>query len=607
MFCWKCGKPLKGKFCVFCGANVEDDFVNNLSVEDEPTDGFVANEKLDIAVGKVVSDEEFGIREQRYTREQSPLREYRQTREQNPMREESYRRPSEDQRRPRPMEAKPGQKDIGKKRLKPLFILIPLLIIALAVAGWAFMGMQSTRAFNDAMEKGNRYLLAMDLEQAEAHFLRAVEISPREVEPYLLLADVYMLQDEVEQAIDILEQGMEAVSESDREILEDKLEDVIQGVPSEIVEIEEIEEVGEVEYEEEEPLSEFYKALIAFHEFLTSPQTMEFEFGTFWEGEVEISWDVNTLRYARLVDFDGDGIPELLILPPPDEVGFGMHFGILKYQQEQVEMFFSSFLWGDAGSGVRYEVASTTNGKNYLVRTDIDGSFTGVETRHYFTLIDSEFVPVLTTRVVFERHETGAPFGNPSSFYVNAVAVNETEFNNASYEYLGIVDYASVAFPWDSPNEIQPLLRYIEDRLSAVGIVLEQEATEPTITDAEARHQRIMSGDFSDFAGTFTNGHGEQIILHADGRVQTTRELGGEWTGNIIYVREGSTTGIYELYTELDSGFSWGRIHEVGVPIYLDERGEGHDINTVERSFDRIMIRTYHLGFTFVEMLFFKE
>ena len=262
MFCWKCGKPLKGKFCVFCGANAEEEIINEVPVAEESTDEFVIDD-VDIAVGKMVSDEEYSIREQRYTREQGLPRKHKQARERNPIREEGHRRPHEGQRRPRP-EPRAGQENAKEKGLKPLFILVPLLILALIVAGWAFMGMQSTRAFNDTMEQGNRYLLAMDLEQAEAHFLRAVEISPREVEPYLLLADVYVLQDEIELAIDILEQGMEAVSEEDREVLEDKLDEVIQGVQPEIVEeVDEAEEVGEVELVPHTPSVAYFNRILS--------------------------------------------------------------------------------------------------------------------------------------------------------------------------------------------------------------------------------------------------------------------------------------------------------------------------------------------------------
>ena len=315
---------------MFCGANVEEEIINEVPVAEESVNEFATNDELDIAVGKMVSDEEFGVREQRYTREHNPPREYRQTREQSPpreyrqtieqrpIREESYGRPYDDQRIPRPIETRAGKEDVKKKGLKPLFILVPLLILALVVAGWAFMGMQSTRAFNDAMEQGNRYLLAMDLEQAEAHFLRAVEISPREVEPYLLLADVYMLQDEVEQAIDILEQGMDVVSESDRELLEDKLEDVIQGVQPEIVqEVEESEEVEEAELVPHTPSVPYFNRILSEYQWAERGNFV-CDFSQPWFRNDLLRFDDSYLYYA-FIDMTGSGTPKLFIA----EIGNG--------------------------------------------------------------------------------------------------------------------------------------------------------------------------------------------------------------------------------------------------------------------------------------------
>ena len=116
-----------------------------------------------------------------------------------------------------------------KKNKKPLIIILgALLLVTIAVTGWLFMGFQNTRAFNDAMDQAHRYLLEENLEQAEAHFLRAIDINPREVEPYLRLADIYMEWDEPDRAIEILEQGREAVSEEDRLAIDDALAEILE-------------------------------------------------------------------------------------------------------------------------------------------------------------------------------------------------------------------------------------------------------------------------------------------------------------------------------------------------------------------------------------------
>ena len=114
-----------------------------------------------------------------------------------------------------------------KKNKKPLMIIMGiLLLVVIAVAGWLFTGFQNTRAFNDSMDQAHRYLLAENLDQAEAYFLRAIEINPREPEPYLRLADIYIEWDEPERAIEILEQGRQAVPEAQRPAFDIAISDI---------------------------------------------------------------------------------------------------------------------------------------------------------------------------------------------------------------------------------------------------------------------------------------------------------------------------------------------------------------------------------------------
>ena len=130
-----------------------------------------------------------------------------------------------------PIEERPVEHSgISRRRKKCIIVLLGVLLLAaILFAGWMLMDVGSTRSFNDAMDKGNRYLLAENLEQAEAQFLRAIEIDPREVEPYLKLVDIYMIWDEPEEAIAILEQGLEAVPEEERPVLEEVLDEIINA------------------------------------------------------------------------------------------------------------------------------------------------------------------------------------------------------------------------------------------------------------------------------------------------------------------------------------------------------------------------------------------
>ena len=69
--------------------------------------------------------------------------------------------------------------------------------------------------YNDKMDLGNRYLNSQDYEQAILAFEAAIDIDPRRPEAYVGLAQVYVEQERYRDAVDILQEGMEATGEDD--------------------------------------------------------------------------------------------------------------------------------------------------------------------------------------------------------------------------------------------------------------------------------------------------------------------------------------------------------------------------------------------------------
>ena len=68
---------------------------------------------------------------------------------------------------------------------------------------------QREKNYKAHISDGNRYLEEMDYEKAEDSYLAAIEIEPKEPEPYLRLADIYEAQNEPEKVVEILKQGTE--------------------------------------------------------------------------------------------------------------------------------------------------------------------------------------------------------------------------------------------------------------------------------------------------------------------------------------------------------------------------------------------------------------
>ena len=115
-----------------------------------------------------------------------------------------------------PSEKNGKRKRPRKKKGKARYVFLGLLmLIVISTVGWMVLDGHKTRTFNDAMERGNRYLLNQDFEQAKVAFLEARDIRPRNAEPYIQLAEVYLAQDDLDSAWAILQEGHKAVRMSD--------------------------------------------------------------------------------------------------------------------------------------------------------------------------------------------------------------------------------------------------------------------------------------------------------------------------------------------------------------------------------------------------------
>lgn len=152
MYCTKCGKQNKenARFCAFCGA---------------------------------------------------PLKQEGNTGSRNSARQDAAQREEE-------------KKKNGRWK-KLLLITFPILIIFVAavVTIMAFiLPRQREKKYRAELADGNRYLEELDYEKAEASYLAAIAVEPKEEEPYLRLAEIYNVQGEPEKAVEILRQGVDVTA-----------------------------------------------------------------------------------------------------------------------------------------------------------------------------------------------------------------------------------------------------------------------------------------------------------------------------------------------------------------------------------------------------------
>lgn len=127
-------------------------------------------------------------------------------------------------------ETKKGKK--GKKKWWILSAILLLLIAILLAVIPAVKKVKDKKAYEGYIASGQRYLEELDYEKAEECYLKAIKIDPKQLDPYVELADIYIAQEEYEKAKDILNQAKDNGAVSDKKedeskpTIEDKLEEI---------------------------------------------------------------------------------------------------------------------------------------------------------------------------------------------------------------------------------------------------------------------------------------------------------------------------------------------------------------------------------------------
>ena len=191
-------------------------------------------------------------------------------------------------------------------------------------------------------------------------------------------------------------------------------------------------------------------ALIAYREFLLQEQSVTI-------GVHVERWNMDHIQHVELVDFDNDGVPELIVITRPPEWDVTGHWGqawagslitIWGYTGE-VKLLFEGIIWGEGGQSENYELAIHIDGRTYLVT--VFSELMATSDRDYFALINGEFVSRMARHTPLD---TGAV-----SFHVNGSPVSEAEFNDTRANY-GFVETREI---WnfglrDVPFDVQAFL-----------------------------------------------------------------------------------------------------------------------------------------------------
>ncbi|MFQ7101937.1 MAG: zinc-ribbon domain-containing protein [Anaerovoracaceae bacterium] len=233
----------------------------------------------------------------------------------------------------------------GNKRRVIFIIAVAIVFLAVIAACVIFyLGNSGSAEYNEKVEQADRYMEDMDYEKAEAAYLEAIEIAPRENEPYLRLSEIYELQGNNEEAINILEQG-ETAADDKNEILE-RIEKLKYGQ--------------------------------IYYDYLKE----SFDFPLYGLADIgEITYDdtdVNLgLVSAVLIDLDEDGIPEMLTTNATTQYDMKMKvflYAIDDGQVVQIDFIDDGLSDGD---GVSYDVNNQYSGEtqDYYIKKYNDGYY----------------------------------------------------------------------------------------------------------------------------------------------------------------------------------------------------------------------------------------
>ena len=126
----------------------------------------------------------------------------------------------------------PETEKAKKKGKRPILIGIVgvLLIGAVIIAGiWITKENRVKKQYQDHLASGQKYLEELNYESAEDSYLKAIDIDPKDPEPYLKLINTYIAQEKYDDAAKVAKKAQKQVPEKNKGAFE-KLEQEYDSV-----------------------------------------------------------------------------------------------------------------------------------------------------------------------------------------------------------------------------------------------------------------------------------------------------------------------------------------------------------------------------------------
>lgn len=222
--------------------------------------------------------------------------------------------------------------------MKKYLAIMISLILTLATVGCTKTVEQQVA---EQLELGQKYLAEMNYEQAIVAFTKVIEIDPKNIEAYFSLSDIYVVMDDMENAVSILEQGYGEIEDAK---IEDKLvtlyisqaDRLRKDSPEEARDIIErgltiVNSLRLREYlkdlEDEIREADILHMYQSYYDKLLELQKQygkeSVDTAVYTGGYYEYS--LNGLCFAKIIDFDGNGYEELMLAYKTPDSGIGQN------------------------------------------------------------------------------------------------------------------------------------------------------------------------------------------------------------------------------------------------------------------------------------------
>jgi hypothetical protein len=307
----------------------------------------------------------------------------------------------------------------------------------------------------EMLDLGEKHLRDLEYEQALEQFLGVIEIEPRNPRGYTGAAEAYIGLGRENDAMAILEVGLNVIGESAS--IQRMLDDLVDGdYHSGIIASPPVPTPEPTPAPLPTPPFLRNDVFAAYHELLLS---LISEFGVGNNVTIEHAPYFEGVIYAELIDFDNDGIPELLVIRGEESFPASAVCLVYRYTTGGVELLGS---YGLYLNHAWVSIVESRNGTSYLCYSGGD-SF-GVDDT-YYTIVDGFWIEVLNRAFYIEEiyGDNWEWLRDEHEWFVNGHSATEQEYNDALESNIGNADIRFINFFDDIFHTVNEVLTTLEN------------------------------------------------------------------------------------------------------------------------------------------------